>query len=136
MDNRNTDINKKLDFLKRNLYIIIALFVLIIFFFVVFSDSLLDKIQETNYEYIELALEDDLHGFVKSNYCDRGIAYIELTNNTKVWIRTSVNYSYSPKLLCHFIKPGDRIVKNSNTDSLVIFRKKQKYYFLIGQEIE
>jgi hypothetical protein len=105
---------------------------LIIFILVAFGLSLLITIIVHNNKLKHFSLienNDKLNSTVKSIEEGRAGAFIIFTNNEKKIILTCYNYNYIPSAIDNFIKVGDVIEKSAFSDTIVIHRDSNCFYF-------
>lgn len=93
---------------------------------------------EEKYPFIE-HLNMDIRGIVIYNEITlllNNTNLIELNNNIKFRLtKAGSNYNLRPNRLQYFLTPGDSIVKLKDTDTLYIYRKGEKFYFITGHDI-
>lgn len=85
--------------------------------------------------YLLLKPEDSLNGFIQKILVSRGQSYIVLKDTCKIWLIHSRNYNYKPAWLDAFLKEGDEVIKRKNSDTLLIFRGDNTFYFLLGKNV-
>ena len=78
---------------------------------------------------------DTIFGEINKIKRDKGYAFVELLNGTKVGISKSWNYNYKPDYITDFLQPKDSIVKPEFSDTLYVYRNSAKYYFVLGESI-
>lgn len=86
-----------------------------------------------NKEYTLIKSTDKVVGVIDSVYPDRGVSFIKFTDSTKICFDYGENKMYTKNWLCEFLQKGDSIIKYENRDTLFVFRKSKKFYFIIGQ---
>lgn len=121
--------NFKFNFLS---FILIFLIVLVTILFLCFGIS-------DNNNNITPQKNEEIKGYVKSIFRNKGSLTIKLYNSEKIYIYSSRNGLY--KKICNegslydFLKTNDSIYKPKGSDSLYIFRNNNIYYFVIGKFI-
>ncbi len=124
-------------FLKNHWFlssVIITLLALIFgYFYTKYSFKLLDYFYRKNLEFRLVQLEETVAGRVDSIYCSHGAAFVSLNNSSKIWFEVSENKSYDIPLLCEFIQIKDSIYKQTENDTLKIFRGNRSYSFKLGE---
>jgi len=86
-------------------------------------------------EFPRLTPDIEINGIVKKGDINAGTFYIELYDSIKFSLTATRNYLYDTPELYMFLKAGDRLVKQSGTDTLYVYRKNREYYFVIGKFI-
>ncbi len=93
-------------------------------------------IQKKDWEkYPEVTYRTELNGVISNIRINRG-TFAEFKNGQKFSLPSSDNLSYIPYVIGRFINKGDSISKPAFSDSIFIYRDKDKYYFVLGQSIE
>lgn len=115
---------------NRKWIIPIVIFIAIIQLFFFFSLQIED-VDRLNNEYRKIHNRDSTFGKVVQTEVSKGPAFITFKNGEKVWLRSSINYNYSPPFLDAFIKIGDSIAKKNGSDSLFIYRNHITYFFIL-----
>lgn len=125
-------------FIKKHL-ILIVLFVgvpIILclgYLYFISSIAILDFLQRKNKEYTMVEKEDEINGVILSIYSDRGGSFVCLKDSLKIWFEVSENKKYDKYLLYNFLQPNDSLIKNTNNDTLFIFRQNESFFFVLGQ---
>lgn len=83
-------------------------------------------------KYPKIQSQSEFKGEVYKIWNNRGV-FGELKSGQKFSIPLTYNFNYDPSLISDFIKKGDFILKPSNSDSIFVFRKNTKYFFLLGE---
>lgn len=106
-------------------------------FFVIILMSILVFKTITVYNNSELVnLDTELNGLIEKKSEYKGQIFILLSGKDKYWsIDHSRNHAYAPSFLGAFIKKGDTILKNSNSDTIIVSRNNTEYLFLIGDKL-
>ncbi len=87
------------------------------------------------HEYIDVREIDQLNGILIKIQAERSSAFCKLEDGRKIFIFDSDNLNYTPYALNKFLKVGDSIVKNRQSDTLYIYRDNYKYVFILGEII-
>jgi len=117
-------------------FVFIALFLVVgVIFF-----SIIQKQNRNEYERLKQRYKliegcDSLSGIISAISCNRGASMVSLLKGNELILRTSRNYDYEVFELCCFINVGDSVSKKKDCDTLNIFRKKQEFYFVLGEFI-
>lgn len=86
-------------------------------------------------EYPRVELGYQIVGKVVSTEVSKSIVRIQLENRQKFTIPAARNYDYSPSDLNEFLKLGDHINKRQGSDTLLISRNGEQYFFRLGKFI-
>ena len=85
--------------------------------------------------HINIKKTKEINGVLIKVSTNRSSAYCVLKDGRKVFIFDSDNLNYEPYALNKFLKKGDSIVKPPYSDTLFIYRDKEKYFFILGKRI-
>ncbi len=66
---------------------------------------------------------------------DRGISCVTLDDSSYISISHSRNYDYPISHLDAFLKIGDSLSKEINSDTLKVIRGREEFHFIIGEFI-
>ncbi len=115
--------------------VLVGVPIILCFGYVYFKSSIaiLDYLQRKNKEYTMVEKEDEINGVILSIYSDRGGSFVCLKDSLKIWFEVSENKKYEKYLLYNFLQPNDSLIKNTNNDTLFIFRKNESFFFVLGQ---
>ncbi|UBM61167.1 hypothetical protein LA303_06965 [Candidatus Sulfidibacterium hydrothermale] len=94
-----------------------------------------EHINLLNKEYVHVETQGKIDGVIHSIKSRKGGIYVALSNNIKVQLPPSCNYSYEKSYIDNFLRRGDLLFKPKNSDTLYVFRNGQKYYFVLGKFI-
>ena len=119
------------------IYIIICIPFIV---FIIIKGRKEDKIEDRKKmelwaQYPHLKFTDTLYGVIKKFEADRGALRIDLLDKRKVCLQHSRNYEYDKYCINDFVRNGDTLVKNKNSDTIFIHRENKKYYFILGEFI-
>ncbi|MEE4196268.1 MAG: hypothetical protein V2I54_01375 [Bacteroidales bacterium] len=134
MKNYDEDIDKSLKWLKRSENkmkfgsTFLIGFVLIV---IVFIGGLL-----LHESYKSLQFDSEINSTLLRKFNNQGISYIKLNTEKKFKFRVYENSNYSPSYFIEFIKRGDNVLKNCNSDTLYIHRENKVYYFIIKEYLK
>jgi len=92
------------------------------------------RIQELHNNYKPVNYQESLVGKVNDLYVEKGACFV-IIDQKKVFIKTSGNYSYHEVFLDRILSKGDTIIKESESDTLKVLKKKSEYKFVIGKII-
>jgi len=132
---------QKIFFFCKKHIILLVLFVgipIIILFSAIFTKALLKLTYDSQKEFRKYSLIDtkpELAGVISSEFAYRGFSYITMKDSVKIFFEYSRNDKYQPYALCFFLQSNDSLFKRANSDTLTIYRSKQKFYFLLGGRI-
>lgn len=136
MVNIDIGINKIAGYFRKKALIIIIIFIIGIVLISFLSIKVLFIAQGNLFqEYPELKYSDSICGVLRHVEMNRAAILIELNNKRKVHTKPTNNYLYSPSYLEKFLRTGDSIFKNMNSDTLYVYRGYNKYYFIINKSI-
>lgn len=127
---------EKPSFIKKTRLFIIAIFLPIIVYL-----AIKDTIRGNNEavamekEYPDMTYNNSISGEIVKHFSEYGTTYIVLKDKSKYSITNSLNYLYDPYSLFKFIRSGDMVHKQSNSDTLFVQRNDNLYYFIIGEFI-
>jgi hypothetical protein len=119
----------------------IRIFIIVIFLPIIIYVAIKDTIEGNKYalalrkEYPQILSSKKISGKIVRNFNRYGASYITLEDSTKYVVSESRNYSYDAVYFDKFIKNGDIIHKNSNSDTVYIRRDNKVYYFILGKFI-
>ena len=92
---------------------------------------------EQNYidNYPLLKKDSSYKGVIIKEHYTHGRNFFRLKNDsTKHSVIFNYNYDFEPYYVGNFLMTGDSIIKNANSDSLIIFRNTERYSFTILQK--
>jgi hypothetical protein len=95
---------------------------------------------EKEYDYLEqtyhvVRLEDSFRGVVNDVYFNHE-TYLRLNDSICITLFSMENGAYKPPEFYKFIQCNDLMVKNANSDTIYVYRKNQKYYFILSDTHE
>jgi hypothetical protein len=135
LNNLTNSQRKSLNFIVKYFWIVIIFIILLTIFYFHLAFKLTDKWQSENRKYKYLT-QEPLYGVVTNMYEDRGLGFINFSDTLKICLPYAENLKYKPHLLANFLQYGDSIAKNKNSDTLLIFRKNQRFVFILGMQIK
>jgi len=97
-----------------------------------FENEYTERLRKTYKMSENIAIEK---GVVNDIISRKGPVYITLTDKRKYRLPASINYQYKYSLISSFIKIGDIIYKHKTSDTLHILRGNNRYYFVLGKDI-
>lgn len=124
----------------RNHKLILVFCYLVIFSLIIYF--LYYKNQEIKSQYKEYPSLDEYNNKlikgtvskIKKYY--RGSKFVDLSNGTRFDLfGVHINYLYDKHDLYYFLQVKDSVYKDTNSDTLFIYRDDKKYYFKIGKAI-
>lgn len=86
---------------------------------------------------INIEYDTEISGIISYTTIDRGNISLRIKRpkEIKYILTVTANYNYNPSDLEEFVRGGDSIYKPSSSDTLYIFRKGKRFYFIINEEI-
>ncbi len=93
------------------------------------------RIKKLHIEYKSVSSADELNGKVQNLYTEKGACFVTLLGEKKISIAPSGNYAYKEVYLSRVISIGDKIIKEQESDTLIVFKKESEYKFVIGKII-
>jgi hypothetical protein len=84
-------------------------------------------------EYPRIELDTQIAGKIISTDVSKSIVRIVLDKQQKFTVPPARNHHYSPSDLNKFLKKGDQIKKNHGSDTLIIYRDDERYFFRLGK---
>lgn len=120
-------------FVLLTIFIVVPIMLVFGYFYVTSSFRLLDFLQLDNKKYSLVKIQDNINGTLQSVYSDRGGSFVTLQDSTQIWFEVSENDLYEKYLLGDFLAKNDSLIKQSNNDTLFIYRQNKIYYFKLGQ---
>ncbi len=124
--------------------ILFSVFLIVILFVVFASRAKIDKnnFQNTIIEYPFLSKQDSVHGVLESLYHVKGYAiresndlvHCQLVGGRKLSIMSEHNSKVvSGAVLANVCKPGARLLKKGDSDTLSVYHENASYKFLIEE---
>ncbi len=92
------------------------------------------RIKKLHIEYENVSSANELNGKVQNLYTEKGACFITL-GEKKFFIKTSGNYAYKEVFLDRILSVGDKIIKEQESDTLIVLKKESEYKFVIGKII-
>ena len=135
--------------MKKNKLLIVLISLLMIATFIYITrrnQHQKNLVEEKKKEYLDLSNYQDYYNldisgiiidkYISKKLYDKGTTYFILNNDCKFVIyNISNNYSYEPSDLIDFLTVNDSIRKPHNSRDFFIYRKNEKYYFRLGEDI-
>jgi len=86
---------------------------------------------------VKIEYDTEISGIVSYVTINRGNISLRIKHpkEIKYALTVTTNYNYNPSDLEEFVRGGDSIYKPSSSDTLYIFRKEKKIFFIINEEI-
>jgi hypothetical protein len=117
-------------------FLLICIIISVLFLFFFISTKFLSITQKENNEYRWVERDEHIYGKVIKVYEDKGITFISLLDSLKICLPYSENYYYKKPYLNQFIRVGDMLDKKANSDTLIIGRESNQYFFILGKFIK
>jgi len=121
--------------ISSNPILIVCIIIIGLFLFFFLSSKFLSITQKENYEYRWIVKYEHINGKVLRVYEDKGFSFVTLSDSLKICLPHSRNYDYQVSYLADFIIVGDSLEKNSDSDTLRIYRESGHYFFVLGKFI-
>jgi len=83
---------------------------------------------------VELTRDIEIHGVIQEINIHYSAAIIKL-DSLEYLIDGADNFNYSKPFLNSFLRVGDSISKETECDTLNVYRRKKKYFFILGKTI-
>jgi hypothetical protein len=89
-------------------------------------------------EYKNVTKADSFFGNITEMHTNKGISYVTINSKEKYLLDISRNENYHDinVYLSKMLAIGDSLVKKNESDSLIIYKGGEIYYFLLGEIIE
>jgi hypothetical protein len=115
--------------LNRNILIAIVLLAIILFFITSIAE------RKWYHSYESLQPKDTLNNILARRMNNHGAVHLVFKNGRKYKLMDTKNENYSPVYLGNFIKYGDKIFKNSNSDTIYVKRNGEEFFFILQRYI-
>lgn len=109
-----------------------AILIIVVAVYFTVKDS--KRINKLHVEYKSVSSADELNGKIQNLYTEKGACFVTL-DSKKVFLKTSANYLYPEVYLGRILSVGDSIVKQSGSDTLIVYKENMEYYFVLGKFI-
>jgi len=130
MEKIKTDWSEKLP-MRVQLTILIVVLILGYFF-----STLISK--QTAKQFVNVKQtqnSEPLIGVVKNRILNKGSVVVEFRNSKRYQIPSCKNENYTSSYINNFIQVGDSLSKVAFSDTLYIYRNKQRYFFVLEKVV-
>jgi flagellar biosynthesis component FlhA len=103
-------------------------------YFTIYDSNKIDKLHN---DYNIVTINDEFIGKITDLFTSKGASFVVLSDSMKIRFHTSKNSKYLGKkaYLDGVLSIGDTLVKNKGTDTLIVKKQNQKYYYVLGRFI-
>ena len=113
---------------------IIITVIIIAFLAIYFTQYDSKRIRGLHDVYKPITKDEALVGEVNDLYVEKGVCFVSI-GQKKIFINTSENYAYKEVYLDRILSKGDKIIKEKESDTLIVLKKDSEYKFVIGKVI-
>lgn len=119
--------------MKKSTYLFLFIGIILLLFILIDDNIKSKKIGEE----VRQVYRQEISGIVSSVNQNRGTIKLRLKNdaNTPYYFGVTRNYKLNPHDLDDFLQPGDSVFKALNSDEFFVFRKDEKYRFVLNKKI-
>ncbi|MEO9802535.1 MAG: hypothetical protein ABJF04_04770 [Reichenbachiella sp.] len=94
-----------------------------------------NETRESNRSNLELTIASPANAIVANTKNNHGIITVYTEAGSRLTFKNPSNYEYEPASFLDFVKPGDRITKDSDNDTILVWRSEQSYLFVNGRTL-